>query len=232
MKYIIIISTILTSCVIFPPLTSNSFEEIKKVDIGLFTIENDTLLKNSVDNYKNLQGTKCKQLRLVTKLDPSNRQGISFRLFRDIVSPKDSSFYGPYPMAGLLSKIKDIQISFSNQSDTLIVNNYLVGDSTIKLFLWSGGNYINHHQTPFGWYSIKGGHKVLYFKNLEDFLLKINTKPKLFEGITNYDFLFNFKQHPISFLRFNPNSLNITLSLQDSLKNNKIFKDSFKINSL
>jgi hypothetical protein len=205
----------LSSCIGPLHLTDNAFYDVEDISIRLvFQHANDTLYKTEYEKNHNLPGRYISKLETTQNLDTTHRVGIALRFWTRTVLNEKSTFYGAYAKKGLLNKIQDIEIAFSNANVKQIITHMLKGDSSFTSFLWQK---YDSNKSSHGYYVTPNqGYKNPYFKDIENWKVILNNKADTLERLDHYDYIFWLDTEEIRKLSFKPNTLTVRLLLIDS----------------
>ncbi len=216
-----ILSLLSCSAIFLPAKSDNAWYSVQDCSIRLIVKHNlDTLYKTAYELNYNLPGKYYPLLSTTEKANLDLPKGVQIKLWTKIIMNQKGGFYGNFPKNGLLEKIDSLTIFLTNNFDTLDITHYLKGDSTIKEMKWRECNY---KKLPYSWGDIP------YFENIDSWVSVMNAKSSSLKRIPNHDYIFWINKKIINNISFKPTTIQINLTLIDSLGIKKRFKDISKL---
>jgi len=212
-------------------LTDNAHENIEDVSIRLiYRHTTDTLVKTNYERTYNLSGNVCPKIETTSDFNSSKNLGVAIRFWTRIVMNEEGTFYGPFPKNGLLNKVELVNVSLSDDKNSVDISNWLEGDSLIENFIWKE---YDSKKISKQWIMYKGCLRSPYFENTSDWITTLNNKMDTLEWANHYDYLFWFNTDDFKKINFSPNELKIKLITVDSngVRNQPLL-DSIKIKTL
>lgn len=202
-------------------LTDNAYYNIDDASIRLILRHNsDTLYKTNYDQTYNLPGKYYKLLSTTNKIDTINKLGVQIKLWAKIIMSEKGVFYGYCPKNGLLEKIDKINISIRNDSTSIDITHFLIGDSTINEVKWRKCEY---KKLPYTWGNCP------YFKDIKSMVNRLNNGSEL-KKIPNHDYIFWLDREVIKNISFKPTYLQMSITLIDTTgTKHRELMDSIKI---